>query len=755
MKRVFNGVHVLMAVGLIVALAACSGSDNSSIKRDRDQAQAAAAAAEAAAAAAEAAAEAAKTQAEADKAAAEAAVAEAEAQAEAARLAQAEAEAARQAAEDALAGHPRPVADLIADLAAANTALVAATNADADADSAHAAATVARMEAQAALGESPEDPAAALAAFEEALAAETAAAAAAVEAQEALATATAAQQAAHDALAATSRPIDDLEAELTAAKAALTAAMTTLAEADTELAEATEMRMAAQEAVVADPEDLAAAIVALNDAMAAEASAMQNQIAATNAVTHAQAAVDVAQAAVATTDTGPAKDELDAQKVAHAREAFKVLAAIKTEEDALDTTDDAHQVRKATDSISAKHSGTAVTFSAGPKDKTVSRFTAADENKAPGIDGWESATLKVKRKLGGDEDAKSFAATAMVYSNIEAPEGKLFALVYGSLKPAVAVATTPRLTVAMAATMTNTRWMKLVKIPPANNYVGASGAGSVAGTFDGVAGTFACTGTECPASADFAKRRSDGSIIPAATGENPYTQPGTWVFTAADKDATVKIADADHLSFGYWLSKNDTGVPQEFRVMYGGSASVSSAVVDLDETVTYEGAAAGKYVTKDDITNTAKPGYFTASAELTADFRAANTGIAAADGHGTLKGSISGFKDGDDTPLGDLKLSLNGVLRYDATDTDNNIPDGLHVRTGMYTPDGATAAVNTNIVKATSSGVSHGDVGRWEAQLFGKEKNTNLPTGVAGAFNATIGAQAVVVGGFGATKVEE
>ena len=32
---------------------------------------------------------------------------------------------------------------------------------------------------------------------------------------------------------------------------------------------------------------------------------------------------------------------------------------------------------------------------------------------------------------------------------------------------------------------------------------------------------------------------------------------------------------------------------------------------------------------------------------------------------GTVKGTISSFKDGDSTPLGDLKLSLAGNLTYD------------------------------------------------------------------------------------------
>ena len=56
-------------------------------------------------------------------------------------------------------------------------------------------------------------------------------------------------------------------------------------------------------------------------------------------------------------------------------------------------------------------------------------------------------------------------------------------------------------------------------------------------------------------------------------------------------------------------------------------------------------------------------------------------------------------------------------------------------------------------VKAESGGRKHVEsVGGWEAEFFGKDETTNVPTGVAGAFNATIAEQAVVVGGFGATK---
>ena len=757
MKRVLNGVQVLMAVGLIVALAACSGSDNGSIKMERDDALAVAAAAEAAAEAAKAEAEAAKVQAALDKAAAEAAAAEVDA----AKAAQAAAEAAQEAAEAALAGAPRPVADLIADLVAANNRLAAATTAVTDAEAAHAAATAAREAAQAALGDNPEDLTAAIADFAARAEEETAAATAVMEAHAERVAATTAQQAAQDAVAGTPRHVDELEAELETAKMTLADAMTALTEADTMLAAATAMREAAQAAVNAEPEDLDAAITALQDAITAEEMAMGAQVAAQAAVANAQATVDVADAAVKAADQGPSSADLAAIDTANAREAFKVLAAIKTTADDDPDTDDLHQVRKADDSIKAKHSGTAVTLSATNSDKTVGSFAAADVNKAPAIYGWESATLTAKRKLGGTGASNS--ATAMVYSNIEAPEYKLFAVVYGkTAKLAIAIPVVGSVTVAMANSRTDDRWEKLVKIPPANSYFGATDGGSVTGTFDGVAGTFVCTAT-CPTD-NFPTRRSDGSIIAAATGEVPHAPGGTWEFTATDKDAMVKIADSDYLSFGYWLSKNSTGVPQEFRVMYSGSKSVAAAVATLDESVTYKGVAGGKYVKKDDVDNTATAGYFTATAELTADFREENIGLnrgnLTEEGHGKLTGSISAFKEGDASPLGDLKLSLSGVLRYGPAG-QTNVPFGLNVRTDDYDhdgdtgQDGATGLRNTNTVKATTNSVPHGIVGAWEASLFGAEKHTNLPTGVAGAFNAEIPSQAVVVGGFGATKVEE
>ena len=66
--------------------------------------------------------------------------------------------------------------------------------------------------------------------------------------------------------------------------------------------------------------------------------------------------------------------------------------------------------------------------------------------------------------------------------------------------------------------------------------------------------------------------------------------------------------------------------------------------------------------------------------------------------------------------------------------------------------------VGAGAVTVMLGGVKYDDTspdrfdGDWAAQLYGSEKNTDLPTGVAGAFHATVGEVAAVAGSFAATK---
>ncbi len=742
MKRVLNGVQVLMAIGLVVALAACGGNEGA-LKRDRDQAQAAAAAAEADKMAAEAAA----AQAEADKMAAEAATAQAEADKMAAEAAAAQAEADKMAADEAaaLAEADKMAAEAAAALAEAEkmaaeaakmAAEAAAAQAEAEkmaADEAAALAEAEKMaaEAAAALAEADKmaaEAAAALAAAEK-MAADEAAALAEAEkmaAEAALAQAEADKKALEDELAGVPKTIEELEAALKAATDANTAAQEAMAAADTALEEATAARTAAQTAVdESDPAGLTDAIDALQAARDAVSAAEVAAMAAADVATAAEADVATADTALKDTDTGPASEDLAEQAaeaaIAGARKAFALLDSIPRADDT--ATTDVNETlprRETATDLKVSRSGDAVKFSATMTDDTTDRtttvFSQADANMAPTITGWPSATLTGKK--GGND------ATGLTYSNIEAPKDKLFAVVYGA-----------EVLFGDAGATANAQWARS-KVPAANTYTGGGGGGSIPGSYRGVDGTFTCEDSGCPASADFPERRSNGSIID--TEGTVAAVPGsTWKFEPTNEAAMVTVADNDYLSFGYWLSKNK-GDPVGFGVWYEGSADVAETgeIDTLDEKVTYTGAAAGKYVIKDDVPNLAHAGYFTAIAELTADFTVeAETD----DSPGKVKGTISSFKDGDDTPLGDLTLTLTGNLWYDDT-------------AGSLTVLTADDDTNTAIVTAKSGGLDHKTVGEWEAQFFGTDKTTNVPTGVAGAFNATIEEQAIVVGGFGATK---
>ena len=651
MKRILSGVHVLMAIGLALTLAACGGSDGN-LKRERDEARAAAeaaAAAQAAAEAAKAAADAAAAQAAADKAAAEAAQAEAEAAKAAADAALAQAEADKQALEDQLAGAPKTLEQLEAELAAADEVLTAANEAKAAADMALEMATAAREAAQTAVDTSA-------------------------------------------------------------------------------------------------PEDLTDAIAALQAAREAETAAMAEAMTAAEAATQAQEARDAAHTALTEADTGPSSEQLaeDERKadVAGARLAFALLDSIPVADD--DTTADVDESlprRETATSLKVSHDGMDAKFSAtmtvtdttANTARTSTVFSATEENSAPSIPGWFGASLSGKK--GGND------ADAVVYSNIEPPEDKLFAVEYGAtVELVVTTGTTP-----IAAT--NANWQR-ANIPPANKYSGGTAGGSIDGTFRGVPGTFTCEGAACPAAGAFPVRRSDGSIVGADSTATAAIAGTSWEFEPTDEAAVIKVADSDYTSFGYWLSK-DKGDPVGFGVWYGGSAAVAALptggtdpLATLDEKVDYKGVAGGKYVVKDDVANTGTAGYFTANAELTADFTVEGTTVAGT--VGSVTGTIDNFMDGDSTPLGDLSLALEGNLARDTT-----------ANTLTVTANDATPADNTSIVEATSGGLKHGAVGVWEAQFFGRDKTTNVPTGVAGAFNATIGDEAVVVGGFGAARATE
>ena len=771
MKRVLKGVQLLMAVGLIVALAACSGSDGS-IKRDRDQAKAAAAdaqmaleataaqaaadkmaadeAAAQAAAAAQMAAEAAAAQAEADKMALEAAAAQAAAAQMAADEAAAQAAAAAQMAADEAAAQAAAAAQMALEAAAAQAAAAQMAADEALAQAAAAAqmaadeaAAQAAAAAQMALEAAAAQAAAAQMAADEALAqaaaaAEMAAAQAAAALEEALAQAAADRMKLADELAGVPKTIEALEAALEVADDALTMAQKAKTAADTALKDATDKRIAAQTAVdEAEADGLTAAIMNLQQKRRDESTADADATTAATDVTNAKLIADAAQEAVDRTDTGPASRERAKQvaddAIEGAQAAFDVLAEVPSPGNSAADPPVPAITRTATSTLKVSHDGMTAKFSANvPTDPEGPVWAKADMDVAPSIEGWFSDTLT-------SELSSKETGTGIVYSNIEAPEYTLFAVEHNGIE------TDP---------LDAAAWKNAV-IKPTDKYTGGGDAGSIPGTFQGAEGTFKCSSeaTDC---ADPPTRRGDGKFSDAARMTIAEITGAEWTFEVTDEEATVKTPDTAYLLFGYWLSKTKDG-PEQFQVWYGAGGTKSAVgataatIIGLDETVTYHGVAAGKYVTKDDVANTAQAGYFTATAELEADFT-----VRAGD-HGKLEGTISDFKEGDTAPLGDLKLSLSGDLVY-SEDADVDTADQiLMVNTLLrdHDNDSDTPESANNPVMAESGGLKHKTVGGWEAQLFGTEKNTNLPTAVSGAFDAEIPEQAVVVGTFGATKVAE
>ena len=462
---------------------------------------------------------------------------------------------------------------------------------------------------------------------------------------------------------------------------------------------------------------MADAIADLQAARAAEDAADVKAMGAAEDVTAAEADVATVQAAVDATDTGPASETLAGDKADEATEGARTAFTL--------LMDIADADRSGDGSPTASHDGSAAKF-------TVTGWKQSAASMAPTIDGWASAMLTGKPSVVvGEEDGSPVTAKhdaeAIVYGNIEAPEMEIFANVYaGGTAPIVA---------------TETGRFPNVVIPPANEYVGSR----IAGSYRGLEGTFTCSET-CGTGP--AARRTDGSIISMA---------GTWTFEPTDDEARVPVQDSDYLAFGYWLSKGPAG-PSGFEVWYSGSKPVvgiddSVAYDALDEKVTYSGVAGGKYVTKDELAATAAAGYFTATAELTATFK---DGEDTEDSTNTLTGTISGFTDPDGgAPLNDLELTLvSAPIAYvDATGTageDSFV--GATARVVTLEADAAADAESTTSVTAVLGGEEHKGAGDWEAELFGAEPNTNLPTGVVGSFDATVGERMTVMGGFAAEK---
>ena len=154
------------------------------------------------------------------------------------------------------------------------------------------------------------------------------------------------------------------------------------------------------------------------------------------------------------------------------------------------------------------------------------------------------------------------------------------------------------------------------------------------GRYDGAMGSYECTTDDC-------------SVTVNDKGEATAIA-GTWTFTP-DSGATVDVADADYMYYGFWL---DTTTKDGEIASYDTVQTFAESSLDAtDETLTevtgqadYKGGAAGVYVhnrvNPDSTDNVKSSGKFTADVNLNVFFanpppnRVANS----------VRGSISNFE---------------------------------------------------------------------------------------------------------------
>lgn len=176
-------------------------------------------------------------------------------------------------------------------------------------------------------------------------------------------------------------------------------------------------------------------------------------------------------------------------------------------------------------------------------------------------------------------------------------------------------------------------------------------ASEFSGTYDGAPGMYKCTGaTACTV---VVNKKSEVTTV-----------TGAWQFTPA-AGATVKVPDADHLTWGFWLdtTTKDGAIASYDAVQTFASSSLTATPAAELEAVagsaTYDGDAAGVYVhetkNEDGTTDTATSGRFTADVSMTAHFD--GNDLKAPD---TIEGTISNF-DLDGGPANSWNVNLSAT----------------------------------------------------------------------------------------------
>ena len=370
---------------------------------------------------------------------------------------------------------------------------------------------------------------------------------------------------------------------------------------------------------------------------------------------------------------------------------------------------------------------------------TTVEYTSEAVDTGHEIDGWSGQTMS-----RSDEDDLPTPETATVYTNIDpATEQKL------TLGDADSAAPNPD---------ASNLYVLGAGEDVADINMDIADMDTFSATYNGIPGTFTCGDA------------GDCTTIEVTTvtgGQMNITNnftAGGWTFESDDFVETSAMQDTDYMWFGYWLqSPEDPGVVEPaymFATFVGGADdfAVPNALSTNEDdalTATYEGGAAGRYVTrklriKDQGVDPASPGYhgrFTATATLTAHFGEHEDFAGDADAdpvvpntQNTIGGTITNFMDGA-TDLG-FEVTLD---RTDITPA------------GAITGGVAMAKFSDTATSTTASD----EAGEWSGQFYGADADeseevmedpaTHLPSGVAGQFNAD-STYTSVVGAFAAEK---
>ena len=265
-----------------------------------------------------------------------------------------------------------------------------------------------------------------------------------------------------------------------------------------------------------------------------------------------------------------------------------------------------------------------------------------------------------------------------------------------------------------------------------------------AGTYNGAPGTYRCNAENnaCTVTLDV-----KGAITAMTDG---------WVFTP-DAGATSDVADANYLSYGFWLMKttDEDGVltyneVETFENAEGHAMTTAAGVEVVTGSATYEGGSVGVYVKNvlDDQANivSATSGHFSADVELNATF--GGDGVAANDKF-SIGGKITDFvlQHGEEN---DWAVGL-GLADFSGR-ADENAPGKSAPGTTFETMFDGVATGDSTAVTGKWNGMFHGTAGQIDHDDDNATDAINTPpAAVTGEFNANF-TDGTTVGGFGANK---